>query len=139
MRNHNRSGCPINLALEILGDRWSLLVLRDMMFGGKRTYNQFLESDEKIATNILRDRLQALVDAGLLIRAADPAHKQRVTYRLTESAIQLVPLLAHLGNWGQQTLPADAELAARARDIFAGGPGHWDELMGALRAEHLAA
>lgn len=138
MRDHNRSGCPINLALEILGDRWSLLILRDMIFGGKRTYNQFLDSDEKIATNILRDRLQGLVQAGLLTRVADPAHKQRITYHLTESAIQLVPTLVHLGYWGQKTLPAAPPLAANARDIFAGGPPAWGELMATLRQEHLA-
>lgn len=85
----NRSGCPINLTMEILGDRWSLIVLRDMMFGNRRHFRELLENSmEGIASNILSARLKRLVDAGLLSRSDDPSHRQKVIYSLTEPAIQ---------------------------------------------------
>jgi DNA-binding HxlR family transcriptional regulator len=94
----HRSGCPINLTLEILGDRWSLIVVRDVMFGDRRRYRELLtRSEEGIASNVLADRLKRLVTAGLLSRVGDPRHKQSVIYSLTEPAIQLVPLLANMG------------------------------------------
>src|SRR6201999_818380 len=100
MEAAHRSGCPINLTLEMLGDRWSLIVIRDIMFGSHRHYGDLLElSDEHIASNLLADRLKRLVDQGLLSKQGDPAHKQKSIYSLTEMAIQLVPLLAHMGAW----------------------------------------
>src|SRR5271156_6893648 len=87
MRDAHRSGCPINLTLELLGDRWSLLILRDIVFGGRRRFRELLRSEERIASNILADRLRTLVEAGLLTRAGDPAHKQKTVYSLTEQAI----------------------------------------------------
>lgn len=100
MRENPRSGCPINLAVEAFGDRWSLLVLRDVMFGDRRYFRELLAgSEERIASNILADRLKRLVGAGLLTRAeARPG--QRAKYSLTETAIDLVPVLAELGAWG---------------------------------------
>ena len=123
MRDQNRSSCPISLSLEVIGDRWSLLILRDMIFAGKRSYNDFLASDERIATNVLRDRLNALVAAKLLVRAPDPGHKQRTIYRLTERAISLAPTLIHLGHWGQLWLPTSKPLAAQARGLYERRPG----------------
>ena len=139
MRDLKRSNCPISLSLEVIGDRWSLLILRDMIFAGKRSYNEFLASDERIATNILRDRLNALVAAKLLVRAPDPEHKQRKTYRLTERAISLTPTIIHLGHWGQLWLPTSKPLAAQARALHQGGPEGWQALMERLRREHLEA
>src|ERR1700686_4698632 len=96
----HRSGCPINLTLEMLGDRWSLILIRDVMFGNRRHYRELMSlSEEGIASNILADRLTRLVDLGLLSRRDDPTHKQKVIYSLTEAAIQLVPLLAVMGAW----------------------------------------
>src|SRR5271156_2949194 len=92
MRDAHRSGCPINLTLEVLGDRWSLLILRDMIFGGARRFRELLRSQERIASNILADRLRTLVEAGLLTRSGDPSHKQKAIYSLTEKAIALVPV-----------------------------------------------
>lgn len=132
-----RSGCPINLSLEVVGDRWTLLILRDVMFAGKRTYNQLLSSDESIATNILQDRLARLVDTGLLTRSTDPTHRQRVIYRLTEKSITLLPTLVHIGAWGREWLrPSPAE-AAKNEDLMSAGPAGWDALMDELRQEHL--
>ena len=98
--NAPRSGCPINLTLEALGDRWSLIVIRDLMFGNRRHFRELLtRSEERIASNILADRLTRLEKAGLVSRRDDPSHKQKVIYSLTEASIALVPLLAHMGGW----------------------------------------
>ena len=133
-----RSGCPINLTLETLGDRWSLIVIRDMMFGNRRHFRELLgKSEEGIASNILADRLKRLTEAGLVTRADDPSHKQKAIYSLTEKAIQLVPLLAHMGAWGRRHLPVTDELAIRAQLLEEGGPEMWDDFMDELRAAHL--
>lgn len=94
-----RSGCPISYALDIFGDKWSLLIIRDLMFENKNTYGDFLKSEEKIATNILADRLAMLECAGLLSSKADPANKSRKIYSLTTKAIDLVPALIEIINW----------------------------------------
>jgi DNA-binding HxlR family transcriptional regulator len=134
----HRSGCPINLTTEVLGDRWSLVILRDLMFGDRRYFRELLNnSEERIASNILADRLQRLADNGLVSRAPDPTHKQKIRYSLTEPGIQLVPIMAHLGAWGRRHLPASRELAIRAELLEAGGPGLWDQFMDELREHHL--
>ena len=132
-----RSGCAINAAVEVLGDRWSLLVLRDVMFGNRRHFRVLQErSDEGIASNILADRLKRLVADGLLTRA--PAGRgHRAEYSLTEPAIQLVPVLAALGEWGARHRPTTPSLRVRAELLADGGPELWDEFMAELRAEHL--
>jgi DNA-binding HxlR family transcriptional regulator len=113
--DHSRSGCPINLTLEVLGDHWSLLVIRDLMFGNRRHFRELLgKSEEGIASNILASRLKSLLDAGLISRRDDVTHKQKGVYSLTEPAIQLVPLLAHMGAWGRRHLPVNEELGIRA-------------------------
>ena len=133
-----RSGCPINLTLELLGDRWSLIVIRDMMFGNRRHFRELqAQSMEGIASNILADRLKRLTEAGLISRADDPSHKQKAIYSLTEKAIQLVPLFAHMGAWGRRHLPATPELAVRAELLENGGPPMWEAFMDELRADHL--
>ena len=133
-----RSGCPINLTLETLGDRWSLIVIRDIMFGNRRHFRELQAgSEEGIASNILADRLKRLVEAGLLSKAEDPSHKQKSLYSLTEKAIQLVPMLVAIGAWGRRHLPVSEELSIRARLLEKGGPKMWDEFMDELRALHL--
>ena len=139
MTDEHRSGCPINLSLEILGDKWSLLIIRDMMFGNRRHFRALLTaSEEGIATNILADRLHRLTELGMLTGAPDPRHKQRILLSLAEPAIQLVPVLAHLGAWGRRHLPVTRELAARAELLERGGPALWEEFMDELRELHLA-
>lgn len=133
-----RSGCPINLSLEVFGDKWSLIVIRDMMFGNRRHFNVLLSgSDEGIASNVLADRLQRLVELGMITRAPDPSHKQKVIYSLAEPAIQLVPVLAQLGAWGRRHLPVSRELSVRAELLERGGPEFWDRFMDELREQHL--
>lgn len=135
-----RSGCPINLTLETLGDRWSLIVIRDIMFGNRRHYRDLLNhSEEGIASNILADRLRKLTAAGLLSTSRDPAHKQKTVYSLTEPAIRLVPLLAQMGAWGRRFTPATRELSIRAQLLEEGGPEMWEAFMAELRSLHLGA
>src|SRR5271168_3892301 len=138
LRNTRRSGCPINLTLEILGDRWSLVVIRDVMFGNRRHFGDLLRlSEEGIASNILANRLARLVDAGLLSRTGDPTHKQKAIYSLTEASIQLVPLLAHMGAWGRRHTPASKKLSIRAQLLEEGGERMWKAFMAELRSVHL--
>jgi len=137
MREPARSGCPINMAVEAFGDRWSLLVLRDVMFGNRRHFRVLLAgSEEGIASNILADRLKRLVEAGLLNRA-DARPGQRATYTLTEAAIQLVPVLAELGAWGARHRDTTPRLRVRAELLANGGPELWAEYMDELRELHL--
>ncbi len=139
--SRRRSGCPINLTLETFGDRWSLIILRDTMFGGRRrTFRSLLtENIEGIASNILADRLKRLTANGLLSRSGDPGHKQRVVYALTEKAIELVPLMAVMGSWGlRHTLPSP-DLTIGAEVLEDGGPQLWTEFMEELRHLHLGA
>lgn len=140
MEGTHRSGCPINLTLEVLGDRWSLIVIRDIMFGNRRHYRELLNlSEEGIASNILADRLKRLVGAGLLTKRDDPTHRQKGIYSLTEPAIQLVPLLVQMGAWGRRHLPVSEELSIRAQLLEQGGPPLWDAFMQELRMLHLGA
>ena len=138
MKDARRSGCPINLTLEILGDRWSLIVLRDMMFGNRRHFRELLtKSEEGIASNILADRLRRLVEEGLITKEDDPSHKQKALYSLTEMGIALVPVFAMMGAWGRRFLPVTEELSIRAELLEEGGPALWEAFMEELRAIHL--
>lgn len=140
MPQTERSGCPINLTLEQLGDRWSLIVIRDVMFGNRRTYGELLEqSEEGIASNILAARLKHLTASGLLTRSPDPNHRQKGIYSLTEAAIQLVPLLAHMAGWGLRHTHPSKELSIRAELLEQGGPLLWAAFMDELRHIHLGA
>jgi DNA-binding HxlR family transcriptional regulator len=134
-----RSGCPINAAVEAFGDSWSLLVLRDVMFGSRRYFRELLAgSEEGIASNILASRLKRLVSAGLLTRE-DAGPGRRAAYSLTEASIQLVPVFAQLGEWGLRHRPTTSRLRVRAEVLAAGGPEMWEEFMAELRAVHLGA
>jgi DNA-binding HxlR family transcriptional regulator len=140
MKRELRSGCPINLTMEMLGDRWTLIILRDIMFGNSRHFREILENSlEGIASNILAARLKDMVEGGLLTRAEDPQHKQKVIYSLTEPAIQLVPIMATLGAWGRRHRPASEELSIRAEILEDGGQPLWDDFMDELRVLHLGA
>jgi len=94
-----RSGCPLNASVEMLGDRWSLLIIRDMMLLGFRTYKEFMECYEGIATNILADRLHKLVAYGIIATEADPSDGRKIVYVLTEKGIDLSPVLTEMVLW----------------------------------------
>ena len=94
-----RSGCPLNASVEMLGDRWSLLIVRDMMLQGARTYKAFLECYEGIATNILADRLRKLAAYGIITTEPDPSDRRKVIYSLTKKGIDLAPVLTEMVLW----------------------------------------
>ncbi|MFD2718207.1 winged helix-turn-helix transcriptional regulator [Hymenobacter monticola] len=95
-----RSTCPVSTSLDVLGDKWALLILRDIVFAGKSTYGQFLQSAEKMATNVLADRLALLEAQGLLTKAVAADKKSKFTYRLTEKGLDTVPIIVELLLWG---------------------------------------
>lgn len=101
MAKHNkpRSGCPLNASVEMLGDRWSLLIIRDIMLFGPRTYKQLLESHERIATNILADRLRRLIAYEIIRANPDPSDKRKLNYSLTKKGIDLAPVLTEMVLW----------------------------------------
>ncbi|MGA8443018.1 MAG: helix-turn-helix domain-containing protein [Candidatus Sulfotelmatobacter sp.] len=94
-----RSGCPLNASVEMLGDRWSLLIIRDMMLRGAHTYKTFLECYEGIATNILADRLRRLAEYGIIRKEADPSDGRKGIYLLTKKGIDLAPVLTEMVLW----------------------------------------
>lgn len=128
-----RSSCPINISLEIFGDRWSLLIIRDLMMRSYRTYKEFLSSDEGIATNILADRLQRLEAAGIITTSRDAEDRRKVVYRLTEKGIDLAPILVELVLWSAQheetgAPPASVrKMRAKREQFLAGIRRNWEE------------
>jgi DNA-binding HxlR family transcriptional regulator len=110
-----RSGCPVSLSLEVLGDRWSLLIIRDLMVRGFRTFKEFRLSGEGIATNVLADRLERLEAAGIIAAEIEAADARRVNYKLTERGIDLAPLLLELLLWGARNQETSAPEALIAR------------------------
>jgi DNA-binding HxlR family transcriptional regulator len=135
-----RSYCPINLGLEVFGDAWTLLVLRDLMFGGKRHFRELLDSDEGISSNILADRLKRLVDRGILTKRDDPTHKQKAIYSLTDRGIALLPILLQVGAWSRVHLPearrSDPRVLAMNRSLVE-GRGAMRRMMAELRKAHV--
>jgi DNA-binding HxlR family transcriptional regulator len=112
------SGCPIDYALEIFGDRWSLLVLRDLLVRRKRHFREMMESGEGIASNILAARLRKLEDWGLIARAPDPASRRQVVYAPTAKAKELIPVLVEIAIWSAKHDPntkVNAAFIRRAR------------------------
>src|SRR3954447_5060948 len=99
-KSKRRSGCPVSVSLDLLGDRWSLLIIRDLMIRGYRTFKEFEESGESIATNILTDRLRKLKSTGIITTQVDETDGRKVNYRLTQKGIDLAPVLLELLIWG---------------------------------------
>ena len=93
------TGCPVAFGLDIFGDRWTLLIIRDMLLLGKRTYSDFLASDEKIATNILANRMRHLEDEGIVTRVRDPENRRSFIYTLTDKGLSLTPVLLEIVRW----------------------------------------
>ncbi|HEV2357028.1 MAG TPA: helix-turn-helix domain-containing protein [bacterium] len=100
-----RSHCPISLALEAIGDRWSLLILRDVIVRGKTRYQEFLNSEEGISTNILADRLVRLEQQSLLTKSDDPDDKRQFRYSPTQKALDLLPIIFEMGRWSAKYDP----------------------------------
>jgi DNA-binding HxlR family transcriptional regulator len=105
-RADNRSDCPVNFGVEVFGDSWSLLIVRDMVTVGKRTFGEFLQSDERIGSSVLAARLAALESNGIIIRASDDADGRKVIYSPTAAGRSALPLIYELQVWGTMTNPA---------------------------------
>src|SRR5687768_4343044 len=104
-KRHRRSDCPINFGLETFGDMWSLLIIRDIVYFGKKTYGEFLDSDEHIATNILASRLLHLEEKGILLKTPSATDKRKEVYSLTEKGLDLIPILLEIASWSAQHDP----------------------------------
>ena len=127
----------MNLMVEMFGDKWSLLVIRDIIFMNRRHFRELLtKSLEGIASNILADRLQKLVEQGIIVKSSDASHKQKAIYSLTERGIALLPLFMEMNAWGHKYL-ADSGLWGLAKVLEEGGPELWAEFMDQLRETHL--
>jgi DNA-binding HxlR family transcriptional regulator len=107
-RARPRSWCPVSMAVEILGDRWSLLIIRDLMVRGLKTFKEFRQAGEGIATNILADRLETLAAKGIITCESDSGDRRKVNYRLTQKGIELAPVLLELLIWGARHHPTAA-------------------------------
>ena len=99
-----RSDCPISCVLDLIGDKWTLLILRDMLFFNKSRFEEFLESSEKISTNILTDRLHKLEAGGLITKTPYSSHRLRMSYSPTEKGESLIPVLKEIVKWGRSNL-----------------------------------
>ncbi len=132
-----RSYCPQNLILEVIGDKWTLLILRDMMINDKSYFREFLKSEEKIASNILSNRLRSLESEGIIHRRSNPNHKQKIQYLLTQKGIDLFPILMENARWSLKYKLVNEADAEKARVILAGGPQKMEAFMQALKERHL--
>jgi DNA-binding HxlR family transcriptional regulator len=112
-----RSNCPVSCSLDIWGDKWSLLIVRDLMFNKQCTYGDFMKADEKIATNILASRLQTLEENGIISKSDHPDSKAKVLYKLTQKGIDLVPLLIEINLWAEKYYDVPADRKAMLKEV----------------------
>jgi len=117
LKSKKRSDCPISSSLDIWGDKWSLLIIRDLMDTKECTYCDFLKSPEGIATNILASRLQNLEENKLIEKLAHPDSKAKVLYRLTQKGIDLVPVMIEIGLWAEKYFPIAADRKAMLKEV----------------------
>jgi DNA-binding HxlR family transcriptional regulator len=136
MENY-RSLCPVNLSLETFGDKWSLIIIRDIMFEGKRSFRELLQSAEKMATNILAGRLEKLEKEGIINKADDPEHKQKHIYSLTAKGIDLLPIMVEIGAWSIKHKPVDLKKHKHAVELVKGGKELQKEIRKELIKKHL--
>lgn len=136
MEDH-RSNCPVNLAVEVFGDKWSLLILRDIMFVGKRHFRELLQSEEGIASNILADRLAMLEREGILVKSPDPRHKQKFIYHLTGKGIDLLPIIKEIGAWSLKHTPVDKEKYPHAGHLSQCSSQELEAIRNGLIKEHI--
>ena len=119
-----------------VGDRWTLLVIRDLMFAGKRHFREFLQSEEAISSNVLADRLNSLVENGIVTQSDDPTHAQKAVYSLTEKGLELLPVLVAVSTWTQQHFPKTRR--PEAVQLVAGGSKLVKELEEHLRRDRIS-
>jgi DNA-binding HxlR family transcriptional regulator len=112
-----RSDCPVSSSLDLWGDKWSLLIIRDLMFAKECTYGDFLKAPEGIATNILASRLQALEENKLIEKLDHPESKAKVLYRLTKKGIDLLPVMIEINLWAEKYFPIPADRKAMLKEV----------------------
>ncbi len=134
-----RSLCPISQALEVVGDRWSLLIVRDLAFTEKRRFRELLQSDEGISSTVLSDRLGRLVEAGVLTRHGHPRHRQMAVYSLTPMGVDLLDVVVSLGIWGRRHLVVTDASSGVVADLECGGQRALEQLRRRVWQEHDAA
>jgi DNA-binding HxlR family transcriptional regulator len=100
-----RSTCPINYSVEIFGDKWMLLLLRDIMFNGKNSFLEFRASDEKVSSAVLTEKLNMLLDEGIVSKVTSPKNASKFLYLLTDKGIEMVPVMVEILNWGSRYNP----------------------------------
>lgn len=132
-----RSLCPISQALEVVGDRWSLLIVRDLAFTGKRRFRELLQSEEGISTTVLSDRLARLVDAGVLTRHGHPHHRQMAVYSLTPMGVDLLDVVVSLGIWGRRHLTVTDASSTPVVELERGGQAALKDLKRRTLHEHV--
>ncbi len=132
-----RSHCPQNLILEVIGDKWSLLIIRDIILEDKRYFREFLQSREHIASNILSNRLKSLEEEGVLCKRGDPDHKQKIRYSLTQKGIDLFPILMENARWSLKYKDVDEADARQALAILDKGEVGIHMVMKELERIHL--
>jgi len=115
--NKKRSDCPVSCSLDIWGDKWSLLIVRDLMFAKQCTYGDFLKSGEKIATNILASRLLTLEENGIITKSNHPESKAKVLYKLTQKGIDLLPLMIEINLWAEKYFNIPVEQKAILKEV----------------------
>jgi DNA-binding HxlR family transcriptional regulator len=122
-----RSGCPVSISLDILGDRWSLLIIRDLMVRGYKMFKEFEEAGEGIATNILADRLQRLQASGIITAEEERTDGRRLNYRLTEKGIDLAPVLLELLIWGARHQETEENMERSRAEVLAETRRRWQD------------
>lgn len=116
-KNNRRSDCPVSCSLDVWGDKWSLLIIRDLMFAKQCTYGDFLKSPEGIATNILASRLQTLEENEVIEKLSHPDSKAKVLYRLTRKGIDLLPIMIEIGLWSEKYHDINKERKAELKEV----------------------
>ena len=115
--NNKRSDCPVSCSLDVWGDKWSLLIIRDLMYAKQCTYGDFLKSPEGIATNILASRLLTLEENGVIEKLSHPDSKAKVLYKLTLKGIDLLPLMIEIGIWSEKYYDIDKDKKAELKEV----------------------
>jgi DNA-binding HxlR family transcriptional regulator len=116
-KTKKRSDCPVSNSLDVWGDKWSLLIIRDLMFAKQCTYGDFLKAPERIATNILASRLQALEENKLIEKLDHPDSKAKVLYRLTRKGIDLLPVMIEINLWAEKYFPMPEDRKAMLKEV----------------------
>ncbi|WP_282089150.1 winged helix-turn-helix transcriptional regulator [Aquimarina algiphila] len=131
----SKSLCPVNQYLEVFGDKWTLLIIRDIMFDGKRYFNEIRESDEKIASNILTDRLNKLEKSGVILKTRDIKHKQKNIYTLTKTGIDLMPIIIAMSEWSLNHRKVSDKDRIHVSNLIKGGKALQNKMSAALLEE----